>query len=89
MASVLRALEPLEGVADRTCGPGLLCRALHIDRSLNGVDLAGDVLWLERAGAGAPRVRIARTPRIGVDYAGEWARRPWRFLDRASAYVSA
>src|SRR2546430_13028611 len=58
----LRALEPLEGVTGRTCGPGLLCRALHIDRRLNGVDLAGDVLWLERARAGAPRARIARTP---------------------------
>ena len=88
-AVLLRALEPLEGVTGRTCGPGLLCRALHIDRRLNGVNLAGDVLWLERAPAGAPRARLARTPRIGVDYAGEWARRPWRFLDRASAYVSA
>src|SRR5438105_4792106 len=87
-AVLLRALEPLEGVTGRTCGPGLLCRALHIDRRLNGVDLAGEVLWLARAPAGAPRARIARTPRIGVDYAGEWARRPWRFLDRASAYVS-
>jgi DNA-3-methyladenine glycosylase len=86
-AVLLRALEPLAGLTERTCGPGLLCRALHIDRRLNGVDLVGDVLWLERARA--PRVRIARSPRIGVDYAGEWARRPWRFFDRASAYVSA
>jgi DNA-3-methyladenine glycosylase len=87
-AVLLRALEPLEGVTDRTWGPGLLCRALHIDRRLNGVDLAGDVLWLERAAARAPRLRIASSPRIGVGYAGEWARRPWRFFDRASAYVS-
>jgi len=87
-AVLLRALEPLAGVTDRTCGPGLLCRALHIDRRLNGVDLTGDVLWLECAPAGAPRVRIARSPRIGVEYAGEWARRPWRFFDRASAHVS-
>ena len=87
-AVLVRALEPLEGISDRTCGPGLLCRALHIDRRLNGVDLAGDVLWLERAPARAPPVRIARSARIGVDYAGEWARRPWRFFERASAYVS-
>jgi DNA-3-methyladenine glycosylase len=33
-------------------------------------------------------VRIARATRIGVDYAGEWARRPWRFFDRDSPYVS-
>ena len=87
-AVLVRALEPLEGIADRTWGPGLLCRALHIDRRLNGVDLTGDVLWLERAPARAPPVRIARSTRIGVDYAGEWARRRWRFFDRASAYVS-
>jgi DNA-3-methyladenine glycosylase len=87
-AVLLRAIEPLQGVADRTSGPGLLCRAMHIDRRLNGIDLAGDVLWLEPAPAGAPRVRIGRSPRIGVDYAGEWARRPWRFFDRASPCVS-
>ncbi len=87
-AVLVRALEPLEGITDRTWGPGLLCRALHIDRRLNGVDLAGDVLWLERAPARAAPARIARSTRIGVDYAGEWARRPWRFFDHASAYVS-
>jgi DNA-3-methyladenine glycosylase len=87
-AVLVRALEPLEGITERTWGPGLLCRALHIDRRLNGVDLAGNVLWLERARLRAPPLRVARSPRIGVDYAGEWARRPWRFFDRASAYVS-
>jgi DNA-3-methyladenine glycosylase len=61
---------------------------MHIDRRLNGVDLAGNVLWLERAPVRTPPVRVARSPRIGVDYAGEWAQRPWRFFDRASAYVS-
>jgi DNA-3-methyladenine glycosylase len=87
-AVLLRALEPLAGISERTWGPGLLCRAMHIDRRLNGVDLAGNVLWLERARVRAPPVRVARSPRIGVDYAGEWAQRPWRFFDRASAYVS-
>jgi DNA-3-methyladenine glycosylase len=87
-AVLLRALEPLGALTARTSGPGLLCRALGIDRRLNGVDLRGDVLWLEQPPAGAPRVRIARAPRIGVDYAGEWARRPWRFFERDSSYVS-
>jgi DNA-3-methyladenine glycosylase len=89
-AVLLRALEPVSGIEDKTWGPGLLCRAMHIDKRLNGADLCGDVLWLER-----PRVtgrrrppRIARGARIGVDYAGEWARRPWRFYDRDSPYVS-
>ena len=87
-AVLLRALEPLEGISGRTSGPGLLCRAMHIDRRLNGIDLEGDVLWLERAPAGAPPVRIGRSARIGVGYAGEWARRPWRFFDRASPHLS-
>ena len=43
--------------------------------------------------AGGPPVssgplRIARSERIGVEYAGDWARRPWRFYDRDSPYVS-
>jgi DNA-3-methyladenine glycosylase len=86
-AVLLRALEPLDGLTERTSGPGLLCRALHIDRRLNGADLLGDELWLEAPRRSAP-VRIARATRIGVDYAGEWAQRPWRFFDRDSPCVS-
>lgn len=88
-AVLLRALEPVAGIEEKTWGPGLLCRSMHIDRSLNGADLCGDVLWLERPPASSARApRIARSARIGVDYAGEWARRPWRFYDKDSRYVS-
>jgi DNA-3-methyladenine glycosylase len=87
-AVLLRALEPLAGLKEPTWGPGLLCRALRIDRRLNGVDLRGRQLWLEEALPGAPRPHIARSTRIGVDYAGAWAKRPWRFYDRDSACVS-
>jgi len=87
-AVLLRALEPLGDLSERTWGPGLLCRALHIDRRLNGVDLRGDQLWLEHPPKRTPTVHIARATRIGVDYAGEWAHRPWRFFDRDSPYVS-
>ena len=87
-AVLLRALEPVAGVVDKTWGPGLLCRAMHIDRRLNGEDLCGKVLWLERPAAQSRPPRIARSQRIGVDYAGKWARRPWRFYDRDSRYVS-
>jgi len=85
-AVLLRALEPVQNLAEPSWGPGLLCRAMRIDRRLNAADLCGDVLWLERPGSGAPR--IARAARIGVEYAGDWARRPWRFFDRDSPYVS-
>jgi DNA-3-methyladenine glycosylase len=87
-AVLLRALEPIEGISDKTWGPGLLCRAMGIDRALNGTDLCADRLWLEPPRGSAPPVRIGSSPRIGVDYAGSWAKRPWRFFDRASPYVS-
>ena len=86
-AVLLRALEPLEGIKDKTWGPGLLCRALHVDRRMNGIDLRGEVLWIERPRRAA-RVAIGRSTRIGVESAGVWALRPWRFFDRASCYVS-
>jgi DNA-3-methyladenine glycosylase len=86
-AVLLRALEPLAGVTDKTWGPGLLCRAMHVDRRLNGIDLRGGVLWIERPRR-APQIALGRSARIGVESAGAWARRPWRFFDRASCYVS-
>jgi DNA-3-methyladenine glycosylase len=87
-AVLLRALEPISDPAARTWGPGLLCQALHIGRELNGADLLGSRLWLEHPPARARPARVSRATRIGVDYAGEWASRPWRFFDADSAYVS-
>ena len=86
-AVLIRALEPIQQVELTTHGPGLLCRALHIDRQLNGVDLLGTQLWIEAADATATR-HIVSAPRIGVNYAGEWAQRPWRFYVNNSAHVS-
>ena len=87
-AVLIRALEPVRGIGASTWGPGLLCRALHIDRTLTGADLRGAALWLERPPPSQPPARILRTARIGVDYAGDWASKPWRFVDRDSPYVS-
>jgi len=85
-AVLIRAAEPLENCLHSTRGPGNLCRALAIGRSLSGADLAGPVLWIEDAPR--PRGRIARTPRIGVEYAGAWAQRPWRFVLAESPWAS-
>jgi DNA-3-methyladenine glycosylase len=86
-AVLIRALEPCPPLDGGTDGPGKLCRALRINRAHNGADLvSGALVWLERRNR--KRVRIAATPRIGVDYAGEWATRPWRFLDADSPWVS-
>lgn len=86
-AVLLRGLEPITGIDNTTHGPGLLCRALHIDKALNGADLVRSELWVEKP-ADYRKPRIERATRIGVDYAGAWAKKPWRFFDRDSPYVS-
>lgn len=61
-------------------GPGRLCRWFQIDRSLNKLDLTqGTELWLEERGDRVSRPMVDTFPRIGVDYAGAWAAKPWRF----------
>jgi DNA-3-methyladenine glycosylase len=87
-AVLIRAVEPIAGIDNTTHGPGLLCRALQIDRSHSGVDLTGEVLWIERPAGIWHKPRIARATRIGVDYAGTWAHKPWRFFDADSPCVS-
>ena len=88
-AVLLRALEPGHGVALPTNGPGRLCRALGIDRGHDGQDLVTGPLWIERRGDPPPPAeRIVAGRRIGVDYAGEWAERPWRFFLADSPHVS-
>jgi len=88
-AVLIRALEPVHNLEGRTQGPGLVCRALGIDRSHDALDLLGSELFIERPSAAAARpVRLGAGPRIGVDYAGPWAKKPWRFVDRSSDYLS-
>jgi len=86
-AVLVRALEPVARLEQPTWGPGLLCRALNIDRTLSGADLRGELLWIERP-TRRPRVRVGRSARIGVEYAAHGARRPWRFFDQDSPYLS-
>lgn len=86
-AVLLRALEPVAGLEARTQGPGLLCRAMQIDRRLDGHDLLSDDFHIA-ADPDPRRFTIVRRPRIGVDYAGHWARRLLRFYVKGSAFVS-
>jgi DNA-3-methyladenine glycosylase len=97
-AVLIRAVEPLRGraiMAERrklpessfalTNGPGKLCQAFGIDKRLYGADLTKAPLYL---GEGERRGRILRSPRVGVDYAGDWAKKPWRFYEAGSPWVS-
>jgi DNA-3-methyladenine glycosylase len=96
-AVLVRALEPVEGLERMsmrrglpetarllTNGPGKLCQALAITGADYGRDLCGDRLYLIEG----PRGKVARSPRINVDYAGTWAARPWRFFERGNRYIS-
>jgi DNA-3-methyladenine glycosylase len=86
-AVLIRAVEPVQNLSGRTCGPGLLCRAMAIDRKLNAQDLLGNELFIVPPPVSEP-FGIVRGPRIGVDYAGHWARRLLRFYIRGNAFVS-
>lgn len=86
-AVLLRGLEPVKNVEGRSQGPGLLCRGMHIDKGMNGQDLLGDELYIAR-GSEREAFAIVRRPRVGVDYAGHWARRLLRFYIKGNAYVS-
>lgn len=94
----LRALEPIDGIAlmkkrrgtdklQNLCsGPGKLCIAMGINKSLYGADLCGDRLWIEDDGS---KPEIIRGRRINIDYAGEDAERDWRFAIKGSQFLSA
>ena len=86
-AVLLRALEPVQNIEGRTQGPGLLCKAMEIDRRLNGHDLLSDDLYVA-APDQAESFTIVKRPRIGVDYAGRWAKRLLRFYIKGNAFVS-
>ncbi len=86
-AVLLRALELVAGLEGPVNGPGRLCRAMGIDRRLDGHDLTGDGFYIAE-GPGASPAAIVKRPRIGVDYAGRWAKRLLRFYIRGNPFVS-
>lgn len=100
-AVLIRAIKPLEGKSKMLCrrdvervapsltaGPGRLTQALGISTNLDGIDLTGDTIWIEDRGFHYSENNLVATQRIGVDYAGEDARLPWRFYPQESTWVS-
>jgi DNA-3-methyladenine glycosylase len=96
-AVLLRALEPLEGVAalrrrrlqgtpERALasGPGNLCRAISVDLRCNGHDLRSGALRITFP-RDPGRQRVAVTTRVGLSTAQRW---PLRFYDPDSGSVS-
>jgi DNA-3-methyladenine glycosylase len=86
-AVLIRALQPVENLPGNTKGPGLLCKAMGITRELNEHDLASDDFYIAEPTA-TDHFGIVKRPRIGVDYAGEWAQELLRFYIEGNAFVS-
>ena len=86
-AVLLRAIEPVQNVEGRTQGPGLLCRAMNIDKRLNAHDLLSDDFYIAAQDNAEPSA-IVKGPRIGVEYAKHWARRHLRFYFKGNRFVS-
>ncbi|MDR8393052.1 DNA-3-methyladenine glycosylase [Aliifodinibius sp. S!AR15-10] len=99
-AVLIRAIKPLDGITTIlqrrnaeeltpavAAGPGRLTQALGISTDNYGTNLTGDQIWIEDRGS-ENNGKIEATLRIGVDYAGEHARRPWRFSIKDHLWVS-
>ena len=100
-AVLIRAVQPVHGIDEMmirrgnlknefhlTSGPGKLTKALGIDRKLNGKFLMGNEVWVADAGNRVSSRDIVKGPRIGIDYAGEDARLPWRFTLSGNDWLS-
>ena len=73
-AILIRGVEGIDG-------PGKLTRELGIDKSFHEkLAMPKSGLWLEDRGVKVDEKDIKKTPRIGVDYAGKWAKKPYRFV---------
>ena len=100
-AILVRAIEPIEGIEEMkrrrgplassfhlTSGPGKLTKALGIDRKWNGKYLLGNEIWIEDFAHQLSKKDIVASHRIGIDYAGEDAKLPWRFTVKGNLWLS-
>lgn len=100
-AVLIRAIHPTVGMEvmlnrrkmlaikpNITSGPGSVAQALGINRTINGISLQSDTLWLEDKDLRFTDEQVAAVPRVGVAYAKEDALLPYRFFVKGDAYVS-
>lgn len=99
-AVLIRALEPLEGIdvmrsrrksvkkdVELCSGPAKLCKALDVTKTLNKVDVCScEELWVESSGRMVDGITAG--PRIGVDYAEDWASKVLRFYITGNKSIS-
>jgi DNA-3-methyladenine glycosylase len=83
----MKSLRPVKKDQDLTNGPGKLCGAFKIDKSLNGLDLTQKkTIWIEDTDT--TKFKTVSTTRIGVDNYGECALWPLRFYIKDNPYIS-
>jgi len=86
---LIRALEPVGRKERIASGPGKLCRYLKLNKSFYGEDLTKSKrIWLEDWGEKIKRNNIIQKERIGINYAQEWAKKPWRFYIQNNMFIS-
>ncbi len=98
-AVLIRAIQPLEGIEfmekrrnlsseniSLTSGPGSAAKALGIHRAYDGTNLTDNTIWIEDRNVSGFQVETRK--RVGVDYAGEDAQLPWRFIMKSNKWVS-
>ncbi|MDR3236336.1 MAG: DNA-3-methyladenine glycosylase [Prevotellaceae bacterium] len=78
--AMLARLKKTKAVPGLLSGPGKLAKALGLHYSMTGTPLSGNRIWIEDRNIHIPANAITATPRIGVDYAGEDAALPYRFV---------
>jgi len=77
-AVLIRRAEPVFGIEDKMDGPAKICKAFKITKKYNGIDITkSDEIFIKDIGE-RPK-KIISAPRIGVDYAREWAKKKLRF----------
>lgn len=78
-AVLIRGLEPVKNIYSAVDGPGKLTNELGIITDDNGIDaVTSKEIYFRDTGDEVKNIR--QTPRIGIDYAGDWASKPWRFV---------
>jgi len=89
-AVLIRAVEPLNKIL-KTNGPARLTKVLAIDKKFNGLAIYNkkNNLWIEKAETKIKPARIIKAARIGIDYAGKYKNKKWRFYVKDNKYVSA
>ncbi len=100
-AVLIRAIEPVDGIEMMmkrrkmkelshrlTAGPGSMSRAVGITTRHTGMNLSGNTIWVEDRGVYFNSDDIVSSERIGVEYAGEHAKRLWRFTVKGNQWMS-